>query len=174
MSKQNTNETEAKSNIDKAGDFAKNVWLAGLGAYGKAFDEAKDVYEKASKETPKLFDDLVKKGEELEAETLDVINETKEKISETKDKVSSRKISDSISSSLEERLNKVRGAFSLGGDSSEKIDSLEAKLDALIKSVDSMKKSINGVAKTVKAMQAEQVAPAAKVEAKKVETKVEA
>ena len=29
-----------KSGItERAGDFAKNIWLAGLGAYGEAYDE---------------------------------------------------------------------------------------------------------------------------------------
>lgn len=150
---ENTAETkDEKSNIDRAGDLAKNVWLAGLGAYGKAFDEAKDVYEKASKETPKLFDDLVKKGEELEAETLDVINETKEKVSKGR-----------FSDSLEDRLHKVRGAFSFGGDSSEDLTRIEDKLDTLLKAVDGMKKSINGLGKSVKALEAGQ-AEAAKAE----------
>lgn len=141
----NTETKDEKSSIDRAGDLAKNVWLAGLGAYGKAFDEAKDAYEKASKETPKLFDELVKKGEELEAETLDVINETKEKVSKGR-----------FSDSLEERLHKVRGAFSFGGDNGEDLTRIEDKLDTLIKAVDGMKKSLNGLGKSVKALEAGQ------------------
>ena len=65
MSDDNSNVT------DKASEIAKNIWLAGLGAYGKAFDEAQDrldKLDKASKEPPRLFKDLVKKGEQLEDE----------------------------------------------------------------------------------------------------------
>ena len=46
---------------DKAGDVAKSIWLAGLGAYGKAFDEAVNQYGKVSKETSKMFDDRINK-----------------------------------------------------------------------------------------------------------------
>ena len=56
--------SDDKSNVsDKASEIAKNIWLAGLGAYGKAFDEAQDRIDKASKEPPRLFKDLVAKGE---------------------------------------------------------------------------------------------------------------
>ena len=88
-----------KSNVsDKASEIAKNIWLAGLGAYGKAFDEAQDRLDKASKEPPRLFKDLVRKGEELEDEVRDSL-------------ASIRK---SSASSVEERIRKVRedgGAF---------------------------------------------------------------
>ncbi len=64
--------SDDKGNVsDKASEIAKNIWLAGLGAYGKAFDEAQDRLDKASKEPPRLFKDLVKKGEELEDEVRD-------------------------------------------------------------------------------------------------------
>ena len=29
---------------DKAGEIAKNIWLAGVGAYGKAVDEAVSIF----------------------------------------------------------------------------------------------------------------------------------
>ena len=54
---------------EKNNDIARNIWLAGLGAYGRAFDEAMNRYEQASKDTPKLFKDLVKRGEQLETST---------------------------------------------------------------------------------------------------------
>ena len=44
---------------DKASEIAKNIWLAGVGAYGRAVDESQDRLEKAGVETPKLFKDLV-------------------------------------------------------------------------------------------------------------------
>ncbi len=61
--------SENNSNVsDKASEIAKNIWLAGLGAYGKAFDEAHDRLDKAAKEPERLFKDLVKKGSKLEDE----------------------------------------------------------------------------------------------------------
>lgn len=137
--------TEETSKIDQYSHFAKNVWLAGLGAYGKAFDEAKDIYDYANKETPKLFDELVKKGEKLEDETV-------ERLSETQDKIKKSKLSDSITdatSSIEERIQKVRGALGFASESQDDLVRVEDKLDKLIKSVDGMKKTINGLKKSL-------------------------
>ena len=50
---------------DKASEMAKNIWLAGLGAYGKAVEDAQGRLEKAL-EPPKLFRDLVRAGTALE------------------------------------------------------------------------------------------------------------
>ena len=50
---------------DKASEIAKNIWLAGVGAYGRAVDEAQGRLEKAM-EPPKRFRDLVKAGAALE------------------------------------------------------------------------------------------------------------
>ena len=52
-----------KETVNNAEEFARKIWLAGLGAYGKSVDEAQGRYEKISSEANKLFDDLVAKGE---------------------------------------------------------------------------------------------------------------
>ena len=120
--------SDDKSNVsDKASEIAKNIWLAGLGAYGKAFDEAQDRLDKASKEPPRLFKDLVKKGEELEDEV----------------RGSLATIRKSRTSSVEERIKKVRENFhlNLGGRQEElkdihsRLDQIDAKLDALTKAL---------------------------------------
>ena len=57
--------SDEKSKVsDKASEIAKNIWLAGVGAYGRAVDEAQGRLEKAM-EPPKLFRDLVKAGSAL-------------------------------------------------------------------------------------------------------------
>ncbi|MCZ6830787.1 MAG: phasin family protein [Gammaproteobacteria bacterium] len=113
-----------RSNVsDKASEIAKNIWLAGLGAYGKAFSEAQDRLDKVSKEPPRLFKELVKKGEELEVEVRDSL-------------ASIRK---SSTSSVEERIRKVRENFNLNL-TSRRVDLVEvnAKLDALTAKVDAL------------------------------------
>ena len=51
--------SDAKSKVtDKASEIAKNIWLAGVGAYGKAVEDAQGRLEKAGVEPPKLFKDL--------------------------------------------------------------------------------------------------------------------
>ena len=113
-----------KSNVsDKASEIAKNIWLAGVGAYGKAADEAHDRIEKAGIETPKLFRDLVKVGTALEEGAREGLKSGK---------IASK-------SSVEERINKVRENFNFqrsGRDDEivelrDKIDLISKKLDLL-------------------------------------------
>lgn len=47
-------------------DMARKIWLAGIGAYGRAFSEAQESLAKMGGETSKMFEDLVEKGEEIE------------------------------------------------------------------------------------------------------------
>jgi len=104
---------------DKASEIAKNIWLAGVGAYGRAVDEAQGRLEKAGVEPPKLFKDLVKAGAALEEEA--------------------RGASQSARQSVEDRITRVRDNFNLqrpvrGEDLlalHEKIDRLTNKVDAL-------------------------------------------
>ena len=97
-------ETKAKSKSSKkvALDFKKytqQIWLAGLGAFSRAEEEGN-----------KLFDSLVKVGEELESKTADIADQTVEKVSEkakesvteTKDKVEKL-----IDNSVHHSLNRI-------------------------------------------------------------------
>ncbi|MEM9841852.1 MAG: phasin family protein, partial [Pseudomonadota bacterium] len=47
-------------------DVAHKIWLAGVGAYGKAYDVAAEGVGKVSGQGEVLFDDLVARGEEIE------------------------------------------------------------------------------------------------------------
>ncbi len=107
---------------DKASEIAKNIWLAGVGAYGRAVDEAQGRLEKAGVEPPKLFRELVKAGAALEEEARDAIE-----------------AGQAARSSVEDRISRVRENFNLqrparGEDLlalHEKIDRLSNRLDAL-------------------------------------------
>ena len=81
------NNSKSKSSKKAALDFKKytqQIWLAGLGAFSRAEEEGN-----------KLFDSLVKVGEELESKTVDfadnavgkVTEKAKESVTDTKDKV---------------------------------------------------------------------------------------
>ncbi len=52
----------------KGFDAAHKIWLAGVGAYGKAYDVATDGVGKVSDQSGVLFEDLVKRGEEIEGD----------------------------------------------------------------------------------------------------------
>lgn len=79
--------------------YTKQIWLAGLGAFSRAEEEGN-----------KLFDSLVKVGEELESKTVDIADQTVEKVSEkaresvtdTKDKIEKL-----IDNSVHHSLNRI-------------------------------------------------------------------
>ena len=52
----------------KGFDVAHKIWLAGVGAYGKAYDVAAEGVGKVSGQGEVLFDDLVARGEEIESD----------------------------------------------------------------------------------------------------------
>lgn len=107
---------DIKSKINEAEEFARKIWLAGLGAYGKSVDEAQGRYEKLSAEATKMFDELVSKGETIETDA-------KSKFKET-------------TSEVETRVADVRKKLGLDTDQSDqKIEELSAKIDALTEAV---------------------------------------
>lgn len=128
-----TNIADKASEIaDKASEVAKSIWLAGLGAYGKAFDEAVNQYGKVSKETSKMFDDLVELGRKLDSESHAKLTQAKSKTTAT----------------IEDRISKVRssvnlGNLHLGGTDNAKIEELSAKVDALTDKLDALLDSMS-------------------------------
>lgn len=108
-----------KDKFNEAEDFARKVWLAGLGAYGKSVEEAQGRYEKFSSDANKMFDDLVSKGENLE-------DDARSKFKET-------------TSDVEARVAEVRQKLGLEADNTDqRIDELSAKIDALTEAVAKM------------------------------------
>lgn len=105
------NVDRVSNTIDTAEEVARKIWLAGLGAYGKSFEEIQTQYEKLNTETTRLFEELVTKGAKLEAGT-------KEKIKEK--------------TAVEQRVEEVRKKLGLDSeDTDTKIDELSQKVDAL-------------------------------------------
>jgi polyhydroxyalkanoate synthesis regulator phasin len=111
-----------KEKTATAEDMARKVWLAGLGAYGKSYEEVKGRFETLSTDSNKLFAELVVKGEKLETEG-------KGKIEEVKTKVVAK-------TEVEARIETVRTKLGLNNtDSEQKIEELNAKIDALTAAV---------------------------------------
>lgn len=118
--------SDEKSKVsDKASEIAKNIWLAGVGAYGRAVDEAQGRLEKAM-EPPKLFRDLVKAGSALE-----------------EDARSALEASASAKSSVEQRINRVRENFHNQRPARiEDIAALQKKVDQLSRKVDKLARAL--------------------------------
>jgi poly(hydroxyalkanoate) granule-associated protein len=110
-----SNLEKVNNTISTAEDVARKIWLAGLGAYGKSFEEIQSQYEKLNTETGRLFEKLVSKGEKLEAGT--------------KGKLKAK-------TAVEKRVDDVRKKLGLdSSDTDTKIDELTQKVDALAESV---------------------------------------
>lgn len=111
-----------KEKAASAEDMARKVWLAGLGAYGKGYEEVKGRFESLSTDSNKLFNELVVKGEKLETEG-------KDKVAEVKTKVADK-------TEIESRIESVRTKLGLNNtDTDQKIEELSAKIDALTDAV---------------------------------------
>jgi polyhydroxyalkanoate synthesis regulator phasin len=111
---------------DKAGEIAKNIWLAGVGAYGKAVEDAQGRLEKAM-EPPKLFRDLVKAGTALEEDAKEVI------------------VSTTLArQSVEERIGRVRENFHNQRPARmEDLAQLHKKIAKLTRKVDKLSKALD-------------------------------
>ncbi len=109
-----------KLNSEKIEKVAKQIWLAGLGAYGRSFDEIRNRYEKINTESQKMFDELVARGEKLQSATEDKLKEGK--------------------SDLEGRIEKLKSYATLPGNSEvvDQLSEVNRKLDTLNKDVKKM------------------------------------
>lgn len=116
-----------RSNRKAALDFrkyTKQIWLAGLGAFSRAEEEGS-----------KMFDSLVKVGEELESKTVEITDhtvhkvaeKTKESVTDTKDKVE-KLLDHGVSTSL----NKI------GLVTAKDVQQLEGLIIALHQKVDAL------------------------------------
>jgi polyhydroxyalkanoate synthesis regulator phasin len=111
-----------KEKAATAEEIARKVWLAGLGAYGKGYEEILGRFEALSTDSNKLFDELVVKGEKLETEG-------KGKVKEVTTTVAAK-------TAIETRIETVRTKLGLNNtDADTKIEELNTKIDALTAAV---------------------------------------
>ncbi len=108
--------------VEKAGELAKNIWLAGLGAYGKAFDVATNAGDTSGSDNESFFDGLVERGQELEKQAREQISRPLPKPDLSKPKMA-----------IEERIEKMRTYLGMGSGSSkdEEIENLKRKVASL-------------------------------------------
>lgn len=100
-----------KQRVEQVQSFARNIWLAGLGAYGKGSETVSEKLDKAYEESNQLFNDLVSKGTEIQTSL------------EAKIKAKTQ---------FEDKVDEVREKLGLNTDVSDaQIDELTAKVEAL-------------------------------------------
>ncbi|MFT7411384.1 MAG: polyhydroxyalkanoate synthesis regulator phasin [Oleispira sp.] len=115
-----SNTNKIKETATTAEEMARKIWLAGLGAYGKGYEEAKGRIDTLSTDSNKFFDELVSKGEKLETEGKDKVNNFKSDVVAKAD--------------LDSRIEAVRAKLGFTNNDS-KIEELSSKIDTLTAAV---------------------------------------
>lgn len=109
-------------------DTARRIWLAGIGAYGRAFSEAQEKVAKLTGDSARVFDDLVAKGEEIERKV----------------EARGRKVAEQVAPgglSIDDRIKRMRERIGLGDDRgalSDEIEALGARVARLEARLDAM------------------------------------
>jgi len=122
----------AKPPSDK--DTIRKIWLAGIGAYGRAVTEAKGAVDSLTGKGSEVFDELVQKGEVLEA-----VGKYKASELMGKGKAAVEDIKPDFD--MDDRIAKMRARLSGAADKRDdrltaRVDRLEAKLDAILEKLD--------------------------------------
>ena len=186
----------------KGFDVAHKIWLAGVGAYGKAYDVASEGVGKVSGQGEVLFEDLVARGEEIESDVrarlqsntaIAKMTEQMGRVAEEAAKVRGR-VAEAASPAteavskfqadqrerLEARMERMRDALGLKKFSlkAKKADELHSKLDDLEEQVADLKADSDGADDKVRArverLSEEIAAVGGKKKPKKAKKKVKA
>ena len=103
------------------GEMARKIWLAGIGAYGRAFTEAQESIAKVSGDSSRMFEDLVAKGEEIE----DTVEEKGRKLAK-------RVKTKAPAFSIDDRIKHMRARLHIGEEhDDDRLAAIEARLDTI-------------------------------------------
>ncbi len=141
------------SGLKKIESLTRNVWLAGLGAYGRSVEEIGKVIDERYEQSSQVFNGLVAKGSEVESELTAKLD---------------------ITHNFEERVDQVR--TKLGLDESDKLKQLtvlEKQIDSLVDIVAELVKQRENASDATVTPQTEDVTDTS-VEAKAEETETSA
>lgn len=146
----------------KGFDVAHRIWLAGVGAYGKAYDVATDGLGNVSDQSSALFDELVARGEEIESDirarltsntavaamtkqmtqATDQASTVRKKVKDAREEATEAvvKFQEEQRERLEARMERMRDALGLKTLTvkAKKTDKLHTKLDKLEEQVASL------------------------------------
>jgi poly(hydroxyalkanoate) granule-associated protein len=102
--------------------YTQQIWLAGLGAFSRAEEEG-----------GKMFDNLVKVGEELESRTRDIADTTVGTVTEARDRVLEKATDtrEKVEKAFDDKL--AAALTRLGIPTHRELDSVNERLDTLTK-----------------------------------------
>jgi len=111
---------------DKAEAMAKNIWLAGLGAYSRTYeelsdryDDVQDKYDEINEEGQKIFGDLVDRGQVMQDDLESKVSKGRESLEDRVEEIK-KKFGGGLSSFIDipERLR----------EAAEKVEEISVKL----------------------------------------------
>lgn len=115
-------------------EVAQKIWFAGLGAYGRAYTEATSNAKKMNAGTTELFEDLVKRGTEIDGEmkTRIASNETVSKATQSVTKMTEAalRVQREQREALEARMQRMRAVLGFNAKS-QSADDIASKIDQL-------------------------------------------
>lgn len=125
--------TTAAPDLNTA-DMAHKIWLAGVGAYGKAYDTAIANTKAFNRQSTELFEDLVKRGEAIEKDVRARVEDNEAMKSATKSAAkyaeAAREFQTQARDEFEARVERMRDLLGVKG-LGKKGSKLAAKLDKL-------------------------------------------
>jgi len=156
MPKKPDNNEDSKSRSNS--ETARRIWLAGVGAYGRAFSEAQEALKDVTGKSSEIFDELVQKGAMIEK-----VVEVKGKNMMDKASVPNFDIDDRIKA-MRSRLS--RNDSGADTDIEARLASVEAKLDKVLKLLEPKKAVKKPSAKRAKTVRSSKPSPKKKPAAK--------
>jgi poly(hydroxyalkanoate) granule-associated protein len=139
-------------------DIARKIWLAGVGAYGRMFDEAQDQMNRLSHNATEMFDDLVERGEKIEDGVRSRISKSDAGARVVKLVERAQEFGAQRRKAFEQRVRSVRATVSESLQAPMNMFMLGQTVEALAKRVEALTGIKTGVAgKAVKATKAQAV-----------------
>lgn len=139
-------------------ETARRIWLAGIGAYGRAFSEAQEALKDVTGKGSDIFDDLVQKGQVIE------------KVVELKGKSMMDKAS-VPSFDLDDRIKAMRSRLSSNADNDadleDRLSVVEAKLDRILDLIEPKKVAKKPSPKRARTSRTKKTVPVKKTAKKK-------
>ncbi len=115
-------------------ELSRKIWLAGIGAYGMAYDVARSGANVVNDQSAEMFDDLVKRGSSLESEVLVSLGGNPAVTAATRQvqKVTStsQKLQSQVRDRFDARMNRMRDLLGVNREGST-VDKLARKLEKL-------------------------------------------
>ena len=116
----------SKDKKRSSAESARRIWLAGIGAYGRAFTEAQEAIKDVTGKGSEIFDELVQKGEMLET-----MGKVKGKEALEKTQIPDFDIDDRIKA-MRSRLARSGKAPDVSDSYEDRLAAVEAKLDKIL------------------------------------------